>query len=160
ERVRARHPDESIAVLVRNRAHLAAPIEMLAARGIPWHGVDIHPLAERPVVNDLIALLRAMSSTDDRAAWLAVLRAPFVGLSMRDLEAIAQAPSVARVVRDSEAPVGVSDEARTRIERIRDVFRDAEVWRGQAPSRQWLESTFIRLGGADAYDDPDSIAHA
>jgi ATP-dependent exoDNAse (exonuclease V) beta subunit len=160
ERVRVQHPDESVAVLVRSRAHLAAPIEMLTARGIPWHGVDVHPLIERPVINDLIALLRAMSSDDDRAAWLAVLRAPFVGLTMRDLEAIAQAPDAARIIRDVDIPVGVSDDGRIRIERVCDAFRDADTWRGQARTRQWLESTFIRLGGADAYDDPDSVAHA
>jgi ATP-dependent exoDNAse (exonuclease V) beta subunit len=160
ERVRAAHPDETIAVLARNRTHLAEPIEMLTARGLPWHGVDVHPLIERPVVNDLMSLLRAMWSNDDRVAWLAILRAPFVGLSMRDLEVVAQSPDLAHVVRGDGALAGLSDDGRVRVDRIRGALRVAETWRGQARTRQWLESTFIRLGGADAYEDPEAVAHA
>jgi ATP-dependent helicase/nuclease subunit A len=160
ERIRDEHPNESIAVLARNRAHLTATIDALAARGIAWHGVDIHPLAERPVVSDLTALLRAMASDDDRSAWFALLRAPFVGLCLRDLEVVAQFDKPARVVRDGVEAIELSDDGRARIARIRAVLRNAEMWRAQARTRQWLESTFIHLGGADAYDEPDALDHA
>src|SRR5262249_54567557 len=106
--IRDAHGDESIAILVRNRTHLAASIDELTARGIPWHGVDVHPLADRPVVSDLMTLLRALSSDDDRAAWLALLRAPLVGLTMRDLEAVAQAHRPASVARGVNAITGLS----------------------------------------------------
>ena len=160
QRIRDRHPGESIAVLARNRAHLAETIDTLSARQIPWHGVDIHPLAERPVVGDLMSLLKAMSSDDDRSAWFAVLRAPFVGLCMRDLEVVAQFERPSRIVRhDADVPE-LSEDGRVRIARMRGVLRDAEAWRGQARARQWLESTFIRLGGADSYDDRDALDHA
>ena len=160
QRIRGNHPTESIAVLARNRAHLAATIDALSARDIAWHGVDIHPLAERPVVNDVLSLLKAMSSDDDRAAWLGLLRAPFVGLCLRDLEVVAQLDRPVRIIRDDTDIEELSDDGRIRIARIRDVLRTAEAWRGQARARQWLESTFIRLGGADAYDDPDALDHA
>ena len=160
ERIRSSHPEESIAVLVRNRAHLGQTIDALSDRRIPWRGVAIHPLATRPVVSDLLVLLKALSSDDDRAAWLALLRAPFVGLSMRDLESVAQLDRPARVVRDDVEIAELSHDGRARIARIRPVLRTAESWRGQARTRQWLESTFIRLGGADAYEGADAMEHA
>ena len=160
ERIRGAHPGESIAVLARNRAHLADTVGALSARDISWHGVDIHPLAERPVVGDLMTLLKAMSSADDRAAWLALLRAPFVGLCMRDLELVAQFDRPSQIILGDVDASGLSDDARIRIARTRDVLRNADAWRGQARARQWLESTFIRLGGPDAYDDRDALDHA
>jgi len=66
----------SIAVLGRSRSHLALIASELAARGIPSGAVDIEPLSTRPVVQDLLALTRALSHPGDRLAWLAVLRAP------------------------------------------------------------------------------------
>ncbi len=84
------HPGESIAILVRNRAHLTHLLPGLNARAIPWTGADIHALAEQPVIDDLMTLLKAMSSSTDRIAWLALLRTPFVGMSLRDIEMLAQ----------------------------------------------------------------------
>ena len=37
------------------------------------------PLGERPIVRDLVQLASAVHDLADRAAWLAVLRAPWCG---------------------------------------------------------------------------------
>ena len=73
-------PTESIAVLAGARPHLRAIRECLEKRAVPFIGVKLEPLADVSVVRDLEALVRAIDSPLDRVAWLAVLRAPFVGL--------------------------------------------------------------------------------
>ena len=82
---RAIDPGRAIAVLAGARPHLRAVRAALAARQVPFIGVNLEPLADVPVVRDLEALARALDSPLDRVAWLAVLRAPFVGLSLADL---------------------------------------------------------------------------
>src|SRR5207344_266439 len=83
-------PDETIAVLAGARPHLRALRAALAAREVPFIGVKLEPLADVSVVRDLEALARALESPLDRVAWLAVLRAPFVGLSLADLTTISE----------------------------------------------------------------------
>ncbi len=160
ESIEREHPGESIAILVRNRTHLRHVLHVLSARRIPWTGSDIRALADQPVIVDLMTLLKALSSSTDRIAWLALLRTPFVGVSLRDIESLSQfKETIAALVRSGARDDVLSDDALARLLRIRAILLQAERTRRQMPIRQWLENTFIRLGGADAYED-EAIAHA
>ncbi|RLT95094.1 UvrD-helicase domain-containing protein [Ketobacter sp.] len=86
---RSRQPEASIAILVRNRPHAAHILPLLKAAGISYRALDLELLQDQPVIQDLMALTRALLHPADRTAWLAVLRAPWCGLSLVDLEAIA-----------------------------------------------------------------------
>lgn len=79
----AKHP---VAVLVRARSHLGNLTRRLAQEGIRCRAVDLVPLALRPVVADLVQLVRALSHPADRMAWLSVLRAPYCGLTLTSLQ--------------------------------------------------------------------------
>jgi hypothetical protein len=78
-----------VAVLVRARPHLAAVLPALRAAAISVQAVELESLAERPAVRDLAALAHALLQPADRLAWLAVLRAPWCGLALPDLFAVA-----------------------------------------------------------------------
>ena len=79
----------SVAVLVRNRGHLRAILPALRDAGLSFRAIEIEALGHRQAVQDMYALTRALAHREDRVAWLALLRAPWCGLSLADLHALA-----------------------------------------------------------------------
>ena len=148
-----------IAVLVRSRNHLD---EIVAAfksdhtkASIPYRAVDIEPLETRPEVQDLFALTRALLHPADRTAWLAILHAPWCGLSLQDLHSITGAddPALAqRTIMQLIADRGdlLDADALTRLERIWPILTAAVAAVGRLPLAPTVERTWRSLGG-DTY---------
>jgi len=154
-------PEESIAVLAGARGHLRAIRTALGARGVPFIGVNLEPLADVPVVRDLEALARALESPLDRVAWLAVLRAPFVGLSLPDLTVIAEA------ARDSSVPavlsgsiLGLSPDGMERLVRTKGLLLSAWHERELEPRAHMVERVWHALGGPSACMQESELATA
>ena len=103
----ATEPEARIGILVQGRSHLVDVVAELARQGIAFRATDIDPLGERPVVLDLLALTRALAHLADRPAWLAVLRAPWCGLTLGALHSLVgddREATVAELLRRSRAP--------------------------------------------------------
>lgn len=83
--------EKTIAILVRAKSHLQPIIAALTQAKIGFEAVDLEPLAQTSLIYDALSLCKALHSLADRSAWLALLRAPFIGLSLADLEKISQA---------------------------------------------------------------------
>ena len=73
------------AILVRKRDALADIVPALKEAGIRYRAIEIERLGEKQVVQDLYALTRALTHLGDRIAWLAILRAPWLGLALDKL---------------------------------------------------------------------------
>ncbi len=142
-------PEDTIAVLVRARTHLPAIVGCLKSAQIPFRAVEIDPLAERTVVLDLHALTRAMLHRADRISWLAILRAPWCGLSLADLEKLA---SVDGDIWDALQNVAaLTEDGARRAARLRDIFCDAFAQQGRWPLRRWVERAWTQLGRPRAW---------
>ena len=152
--LRQLEPHASVAVLVAAHAHAVPVIDALAARGLPALGVDLVPLRERMIVRDLVQLTRALYDLADRAAWLAVLRAPWCGARLQSLTALSALNDRELVVEAlTEAPRLARCDAADwpRLARVHEILREALAGRGSGAVTDWLESTWLRLGASDAY---------
>jgi ATP-dependent helicase/nuclease subunit A len=157
------HPDWRIVVLVRARSHAGDIAASLRARGIGFRAVDLEPLQERGIVRDIIMLLCALLHFGDRIAWLAVLRAPWAGLSLADLWSIARAaPLIWDALSQVEALSRLSEDGRARCARLRTIFEAAFRVRAETTVTRWVERTWLALGGPScaAGEDLDLAAVA
>ncbi|MGZ5031613.1 MAG: UvrD-helicase domain-containing protein [Usitatibacter sp.] len=148
-------PEETVAILVRTRSHLDRIVPALKNAGIRFRALDIEPLGGRPVVQDLLAIARALAHLADRIAWLALLRAPWCGLSVADLHALTEAPLAAEGARLTAWEL-LHDEARLRrmtaagaqrARRVRDVLDPYVAGRLRASLRERVEGAWLALGG-------------
>jgi ATP-dependent helicase/nuclease subunit A len=142
-----------IAVLVRARTHLELIARRLRKAEIPFRAVEIEQLGERQEVKDLTSLTRAFLHPMDRIAWLSVLRAPWCGLTLKDLHALANSdtrdynpPAILTLLR--ERTQLLSEDGQRRSARVLAILEDALRGRHRQVSlAQWVERTWITLGG-------------
>jgi ATP-dependent exoDNAse (exonuclease V) beta subunit len=140
------------AILVRNRTHLDAVVPALKAAGIRFRAVEIEQLGERQVVQDLFALTRALTHAADRVAWLAVLRAPWCGLTLEALSEFFEA-------RRQET-IWELMQAHPRLERICAVLRPAIEDRMRGTLRDRVEGVWLALGGPACVQEPTDLEDA
>ena len=148
-----RRREEKVAVLVRSRQHLFYVLAQLrdAAANEPdlrFQAVEIDDLAEQIVISDLRALTHALLHLGNRVAWLAILRAPWCGLSLRDLHSLVSGASHTTIWQLLEQrQTQLSEDGQSRLARVVPVLREALSRRGRLPLRRWVESTWISLNG-------------
>ena len=146
--------DKKIAVLVRARAHLPLIVTALKRAGIRFQAVEIDQLGERAVVEDLMALTLALLHAADRVSWLAILRAPWCGLKLEDLDALASDHHGATIWDLLHRPDRrLSEDGAARVARILPVLEQALAERGRRTLRDWVESVWLRLGGPACVDE-------
>jgi ATP-dependent exoDNAse (exonuclease V) beta subunit len=161
--LRAREPDASVAVLVRNRGQLGEIVPRLRAAGLRFRAIEIEPLGARPVVQDLLALTRALEHPADRLAWLAVLRAPWCGLRLADLAALAEGDAVRTVpelLHDEARIARLDEDARERLVRLRAVLDALDANRLRGTLRDRVERAWLALGGPACVTDATDLEDA
>jgi len=147
---RAADPGVRVAILTRTRGHLREIVPALKAAGLRFRAIDIEPLGQRPVVQDLLALTRALAHSGDRLAWLAVLRAPWCGLTLADLHVLAAGNAEATIwdaLHDEKRLGQLSMDGRARVPRFREALAPALAQRFRAPLREQVAGAWYALGG-------------
>jgi len=154
EKIQTEHPEQSIAILVRGRRHLPAILQRLRDKNLSYQAQDIEYLGTQPVALDLLSLVRALLHPADRLSWLALLRAPWCGLTLSDLLLLgeeAKSSTLPSVMRTSNRLKNLSADGQQRIARIWPVLEKGISRRGRFPLRNLIESCWLSLGGAACY---------
>ena len=157
------HPEGTIGILVRSRTHGEDVSHALGKTGIAVSRTEFDRRRRFSVVQDLAAIARALAQLTDRIAWLAVLRAPWCGLSLKDLHSLchdAPGDTVWDLLRDASRIDRLSAEGRERLARVVPVLQRSLHIRGQLDFRSWVEGTWLALGGPVGNTDENSLRHA
>ncbi len=145
-------PSQSIAILVRNRGHLAAIVPTLRQRGIAFNATEIDPLLSYPLVSDLFVLLKALLNLAEDVSWFALLRSPMLGLRLEDINRLAEQKqalgcTVWTLWQQCNCMDQISEDARLRFQRSLGALQQARQQLQGAPLRTVLETLWERLGG-------------
>ncbi len=153
----------SIAILVRSRTVLPPILAELRRRGIGYRGVELEALSERAAVRDILALARALLHAGDRTAWLAVLRAPWCGLTLADLHALAAQARPGLIVErlgDAQALSAMSGDGQRRCARVLAALDAGLRERGRRALGSWVRSVWLAIGGPATLVDASDLDNA
>lgn len=157
------NPHDKIAVLVRSRSHLTSLVPLLKQQHIEYHAIDIDPLLKRQCIQDLFSLTRALLHPADRIAWLSLLRAPWCGLTLKDLFMIAHKNPNTPIMEQLANPLVtelLSQDGYSRVQRILPILKSKLIQRERLNLRTWIESTWLLLGGPASLNTASEIQDA
>jgi ATP-dependent exoDNAse (exonuclease V) beta subunit len=159
---RAENPEAKIAVLVRARNHLHALVSRIRRHHprLSFQAVEIEELANRQIVQDLLSLTNALHHRADRVHWLAILRAPWCGLTLADLHALAghhRNRTIPSLMHDESRLNDMSENGRARLLHVRNVLDEALAQRGRQSTARWVHGVWLMLGGPDCLWEPGDV---
>lgn len=159
--IRRKKIDDSVAILVRSRAHLNAITASLVVAKINVSARELEPLESQPVIKDLMSLSKALNHLGDRMAWLAVLRAPWGGLSLGTLHKLSDiAPTFLSALDLAVKQKLIEGEQGERVARLCNIFNSAIEHSMEMSLSQVVQKSWLALGGPAIFYSDQSLADA
>ncbi|MEI8055527.1 MAG: UvrD-helicase domain-containing protein [bacterium] len=161
QKLQQQDPKATIAILVRARSHLQGIIIGLRAANLNYQAHELENLGASIVVRDLFALTRALLHLADRIAWLAILRAPWCGLSLKDLYIIANGN--AQLIWDNVHNyhnLNLSTNGKELIQKFKLVLEPILAKHGRVLWRDMVEEAWLMLGGPATVTTEAELEHA
>ncbi|AFZ83156.1 UvrD-helicase domain-containing protein [Candidatus Kinetoplastidibacterium crithidiae] len=172
--------NHTIAVLVRSRNNINYLTSLMSQNNIRFRSVDIVPLANKPVVSDLLQLIRALKHPGDRLAWLSILRSPFFGLTLDNMHKLfgndhktpvpfllnnffGSGNSEFDLFDENQMSVflklGLTNLDCMRLFRLKDLLSSYSCFNNMSPAL-FIQSLWNNLGGSSVYSDKDASGDA
>lgn len=156
-----RHDDtiRDVAILVKGKSHILRIADALRKKNIPFQAVDIESLAESQVILDLLSLYQVCRTPGNRTAWFALLRGPWCGLSLQELETVAQTdPHPWRALQKlCKTPSRLDDFMRQRLQHLHNAIDGFYQRRLQQPFADALRELALQLGMAATARDQAEV---
>lgn len=148
------NPDKKMAILVRSKKHLTKLVSTLRRehQEIKFQAVEIEALEGRQVVQDLLSLTHALHHRANRVHWLALLRAPWCGLTLCDLHALAgkdHYSTIWSLMLNDDLLSELSDDGQSRLKHVRAILTEAFMSQGRIGVSRWVRGVWLMLSGTD-----------
>lgn len=154
------YPDDEMAVLVRSRTQLPSLLAELRKARIGYRAIEIDRLTDLPEVIEVLALTRAAVHPCDRLAWLAILRAAWIGLDWKDLHSLVYndtRSTVWELLQNEERLASLSETGRQAIIAAQDALGSLVAPRRSQGLRELVEKVWMGLGGPAILNDEYAV---
>lgn len=143
---------ENIAILTRSRGHLSSLINYMRRfkPSLPFNAVEINTLDQHQSIQDILSLSYAVLDLNDRIHWLAILRAPWCGVTLNDFAILFEddhTSTVWEIIHDENKINKISSDGKMRIQRLVNILEDGFKHKSKIHIRRLIESLWIQLGG-------------
>jgi len=152
-----------IAVLCRNKSHLTKIVSLLNNKKIAYQAIELNVLNKQQVVLDLISLTKALLHFADRIAWLALLRTPFIGLTLNDILLLTynnKSDTVLTCLRNDSLVSNLSEDGQLRLKRVMPLLEMTLLNNQRKNLRSWIEGLWLALGGPACCETDIKLADA
>lgn len=156
-----KNPEREIAILVKSRGHLREIIPALKLAAIPFQALDIETLDHLPFIQDLCSLSFALSHFAHRLAWLAILRAPWCGLTLQDLHSLANTTAnktLWECINNAALVKTLTADGQQRLLAFRDAMQIILQQRSRLSFTAWVNSAWLALGGPATLRTQDNLS--
>lgn len=160
---REQQPTSSIAILVRSRSQLESITPALREAELPFQAIAIESLFDCSEIQDLMTLTKALLHQADGTSWLALLRAPWCGLALHDLHAIAEAAGswpLWHCLKNPENIPHLSTDGLIRLKRLVIPIKAAYQEQGRMPLATWLKNIWKNISGPTYLQHENQLRNA
>lgn len=155
------HPTDNIAILVKSRNHLEKIIPCLNKNCLEYQAFELETLQTSAIIKDLFSLTSALLDLNNRIAWLAILRAPWCGLKLDDLQKLANGEQA--LIWDNITNYKVlklSDDGNKRVIKLLKSLNPLFEERGRIPWHELIKKVWLAIGGPATIDNEAELEHA
>ncbi len=143
-------PTHTVAILTRSRTQAMDVFPALQRLGIRYQAIDMDNLGDKAVVRDLLSLTLALRYPHDRLHWLSIVRAPWCGLTLSDLDILMDQSGhdpVIELLQDPLRQSSMSADGKIRVQSLLNVLLPAVQRSPRSAIIPWVESSWLKLGG-------------
>jgi len=161
KKISQKDPDDSIAILVKARSHLPIIIATLNRAKLNFQAFELETLQENLVIRDLFSLTRALFDLTDRIAWIAILRAPWCGLSLKDLHKITNGEQeLIWDTIDNHKQLDLTKDGRERLAKFVLLLKPIIAQRRRLRWHELIEKAWLTIGGPATVADEIELEYA
>ncbi len=140
---------QSIAILAKGKSHILDIVVALRSARLPFQAVDMEPLTSSQLIIDLLNVIRAYQSPNDRTAWFGILRGPWCGLTLAELTEIASVHdcpwTLLELVLQSKDST-LSAQTQQKLQHVYSVFSKAHQRRNKGRWPNQVRELVLELG--------------
>jgi ATP-dependent exoDNAse (exonuclease V) beta subunit len=157
-------PNQTIGILGRSRSVLIPVIKELKVQKLAFRALEIEKLAQRQEVQDLESLTCSLIHLGDRAAWIALLRTPAIGLGLMDLSVLLENKATRNLPvwavlkqHQQEGFSQLSEQGGVRLDKVYPVLENAIEHIGLLNWSRLIKETWLALDFAQSLNSASEL---